>query len=250
MRFISRYESPLGRLTLASDGDALTGLWFAGQKYDAEGLSEDAQEAELPVFTETKGWLDAYFDGRKPQQLPPIRWYGSEFQIAVWNLLLEIPYGQTVTYAELASRLIAQGRSACAQAVGGAVGRNPISILVPCHRVLGAGKKLTGYAGGLERKQWLLTHEGILQSEPSQPWFVYLLECADGTLYTGCTPYLDRRIQAHNAGRGAKYTRARRPVRLVYHESLPSRSAALRREAELKSFTRAEKLRIIQLDGR
>ncbi len=90
MRFISRYESPLGRLTLASDGDALTGLWFAGQKYDAAGLSEDAQEAELPVFTETKAWLDAYFDGRKPQQLPPIRWYGSEFQTEVWDLLLEI----------------------------------------------------------------------------------------------------------------------------------------------------------------
>lgn len=250
MRFKSCYDSPLGTLTLASDGEALTGLWFADQKHYAAGLSEDAEAKDLPVFSETKVWLDAYFEDKKQKPLPLIRLCGSEFQKAVWALLAEIPYGQTVTYGKLASRLIAQGRPACAQAVGGAVGRNPISIIVPCHRVLGAGKKLTGYACGLERKQWLLTHEGILQSEPLQPWFVYLLECADGTLYTGCTPDLDRRIQAHNAGRGAKYTRARLPVRLVYHETLPSRSAALRREAEIKSLSRAEKLRIIQFDGR
>lgn len=250
MRYKSEYDSPLGTLTLASNGEALTGLWFADQKHYAAGLSENAEEAELPVFSESKAWLDAYFDGNNQKPLPSIRFYGSEFQKTVWTLLLEIPYGQTVTYGELASRLKAQGRRACAQAVGGAVSRNPISIIVPCHRVLSAGNQLTGYDGGLERKQWLLSHEGAVQAEPLRPWFVYLVECADGTLYTGCTPDLERRIAAHNAGRGAKYTRARLPVRLVYYEALQNRSAALRREAKIKSLPRAGKLRIIQFDGR
>ena len=245
MRFKSNYDLPLGNLTLASDGEALTGLWFADQKYFGAGQLDDAEEAELPVFAETRRWLDEYFAGRVPERLPALRLDGTAFQKAVWALLLEIPYGETVTYGALSARLTEQGIPASAQAVGGAVGRNPISILVPCHRVVGTGMKLTGYAGGLDRKRWLLTHEGVLRSEPSRPWYVYLLECSDGTLYTGCTPDLDRRISAHNAGRGAKYTRARRPVLLVYHEALPNRSAALRREAEIKSLTRAEKRLLI-----
>lgn len=157
-------DSPLGKLTLASDGEALTGLWFEGQKHFAAGLSDAAEERPLPVFAETARWLELYFAGDAPDFTPPLRPSGTPFQREVWALLRQIPYGGTATYGELAARIgEVRGLSRfSARAVGGAVGRNPISLLIPCHRVLGADGSLTGYAGGTERKAALLRLEGVL----------------------------------------------------------------------------------------
>ncbi len=154
-------ESPLGKLIMAAEENRLKGLWFDRQKYFDTSILEEAEEKEAPVFEQTREWLDVYFSGRIPGDLPEFSLSGSAFQLEVWNLLLKIPYGRTVTYGELAKEL-ARVRglpSMSAQAVGGAVGRNPISILIPCHRVLGSGGKLTGYAGGLEKKKALLELE-------------------------------------------------------------------------------------------
>ena len=160
MDFIQYYGSPLGRILLASDGETLTGLWFEGQKHFGSTLSGDETERALPVFDEAVRWLDAYFSGGDPGRLPPLAPRGTDFQRAVWALLTEIPYGRTVTYGELAAALEERtGRPASPRAVGGAVGRNPISILIPCHRVVGADGSLTGYAGGLKRKKALLSLE-------------------------------------------------------------------------------------------
>ena len=161
MDYLFRLPSPLGGITLASDGEALTGLWFDGQRFYADTLASPCREEALPVFHETERWLSCYFSGREPDFTPPLRLRGTPFRLAVWELLLRIPYGQTQTYGQLARTLAKeQGISAMsAQAVGGAVGRNPISIIVPCHRVLGAGGQLTGYAGGLDKKQLLLALE-------------------------------------------------------------------------------------------
>ena len=159
MQYVSHYQSPLGRLLLASDGESLTGLWFEGQKYFARSLDGAQIPKELPLFQSAAEWLDVYFSGREPDFTPPLRPAGTAFQREVWQLLQAIPYGQTATYGALAKEL---GRPALsARAVGGAVGRNPISILIPCHRVVGADGSLTGYAGGLERKIRLLELEGI-----------------------------------------------------------------------------------------
>ena len=155
MQYIHHYASPLGPITAASDGEALTGLWFDGQKYFAAGLGEH-EERELPIFSEVDRWLDAYFSGRDPGFTPQLRPRGTAFRRAVWDLLLTIPFGGTVTYGQLAARLPG-GTSA--RAVGGAVGHNPISLIVPCHRVVGADGSLTGYAGGVERKRRLLEME-------------------------------------------------------------------------------------------
>lgn len=162
MIYTKEYQSPLGAILLAADGEGLTGLWFRGQKYFAAGLAEDRRAGESPALTEAGRWLDSYFKGQRPGFLPPLHPAGSQFQRAVWDLLLDIPYGSTTTYGELAAKLAVQmGRPrVSAQAVGGAVGRNRISILVPCHRVVGAGGSLTGYAGGVERKLALLKLEG------------------------------------------------------------------------------------------
>ena len=162
MAVTKRYESPLGEILLAADGDGLTGLWFRGQHYFAAGLDDDREAGRLPVLEEACRWLDCYFDGRRPEALPPIHLIGTAFQKTVWELLLEIPYGTTTTYGALAAKLALQmGRPhVSAQAVGGAVGRNRISILVPCHRVVGAGGSLVGYAGGVQRKLKLLELEG------------------------------------------------------------------------------------------
>jgi len=155
MRFTTRLNSPLGPLTLASDGEDLTGLWLEGQKYFAAGLEPEAGEAPgLPVFRETAEWLERYFAGRPLPPLPPLALQGSEFRRSVWEKLLDIPYGQTRSYGELAEALGSSPR-----AVGGAVGHNPISILIPCHRVVGAHGGLTGYAGGVEKKRFLLELE-------------------------------------------------------------------------------------------
>ncbi len=153
--------SPLGTLTLAGDGFALTGLWFSGQKHFPADLPEADRNA-LPVFAQAAQWLELYFSRREPDFLPPLAPRGTEFQRAVWALLREIPWGQTVSYGALARRLAETGPYArvSPRAVGSAVGRNPISILIPCHRVLGADGSLTGYAGGLQRKRQLLALEG------------------------------------------------------------------------------------------
>lgn len=156
-------DSPLGGITLASNGEALTGLWFDGQKHFAAGLSENAEERALPIFEEAECWLHIYFAGAEPDFTPALHPVGTPFQLEVWALLRQIPYGSTVSYGELAARIADRrglGRFS-AQAVGGAVGRNPISLLIPCHRVLGADGGLTGYAGGVEKKAALLRLEGV-----------------------------------------------------------------------------------------
>lgn len=162
MTYLTTLSSPVGPLHLASDGGAVTGLWLEGQKYFAATLTGETREApELPVFQQTAAWLDAYFAGKPLPALPSLAPKGSPFRQAVWQLLLEIPRGQTATYGALAQALRERGVSAAPQAVGGAVGHNPISILIPCHRVVGAGGSLTGYAGGLAAKRYLLELEGV-----------------------------------------------------------------------------------------
>lgn len=163
MDYVQHYDSPLGGITLASDGEYLTGLWFDGQKYFASTLCKEKEEADLPVFRETKKWLDAYFSGKKPDFTPRVLLRTTAFRKVVWDILLTIPYGQTMTYGEIAARVAEQKGLAhmSAQAVGGAVAHNPISLIVPCHRVVGADGSLTGYAGGTDKKAWLLKMEGI-----------------------------------------------------------------------------------------
>ena len=158
MQYTCRYESPLGGILLACDEVGLTGLWFHGQKYFAYGLDPDHEEKNTAVFEQTKQWLDTYFEGKAPGFTPALHLIGSDFRISVWKLLLEIPYGQVATYGALAGKLAKQTAPA-ARAVGGAVGHNKISIIIPCHRVVGANGSLTGYAGGVERKSALLRLE-------------------------------------------------------------------------------------------
>lgn len=153
MHYTQTISSPLGNILLSADEVGLTGLWFDGGRYYAETLPEEHVERETPILMDTKRWLDVYFTGREPDFTPPLHPVGSPFRQAVWQLLLEIPYGQTTTYGALL------GDGASARAVGGAVGRNPISIIVPCHRVIGADGSLTGYAGGMDRKIRLLALE-------------------------------------------------------------------------------------------
>ena len=156
----------IGDLTLASDGNALTGLWIKDQKHFAEHHADPIFAPELPIFRDVTYWLDQYFEGNfLPADQLPLKPIGTMFQQQVWNILRHLPQKQTLTYGQIAKQL---GTSGAAQAVGAAVGRNPISIIIPCHRVLGAGGKLTGYAGGIQAKTWLLKHEGILQNEELQ----------------------------------------------------------------------------------
>ena len=162
MVYTCHYESQLGGILLAADEIGLTGLWFDGQKYFARELPAERTEKEMPILTETKRWLDIYFTGTEPDFLPLLHPIGSTFRQEVWNLLLQIPYGKTVTYGELA-RQLAEKRGLprmSAQAVGGAVGHNQISVLIPCHRVVGTNGSLTGYAGGIQKKVKLLELEG------------------------------------------------------------------------------------------
>ena len=152
--FFTTYPSPLGELTLTSDGQALTGLWMDTQ---SPSLTEYTRRDDLPIFLQTKHWLGDYFLGNRPDPATlPLSPAGSPFQRKVWDILLTIPYGETATYGAIAKML---SPTMSAQAVGGAVGRNPISIIIPCHRCLGANGRLTGYAGGLQNKAWLLRHE-------------------------------------------------------------------------------------------
>lgn len=170
MEYTSTYQSPLGEIILTGGGDALTGLWFSGGKVPAQLSGGELEARETPVFARTMRWLDIYFSGREPDFLPELRMAGTPFQRRVWALLRTIPYGETTTYGELAKRLAAELglHRMSARAVGGAMGRNPVSIIVPCHRVVGAGGSLTGYAGGLERKRGLLACEGVI-APPCQP---------------------------------------------------------------------------------
>ena len=161
MTYLTTLASPLGPLSLASDGERILGLWLEGQKDFAAGLeAETGERPDLPVFRQAAAWLDAYFEKRVLPPPPPLAPRGSEFRQRVWTLLLEIPFGETTTYGALTTRLKAAGVPASPQAVGGAVGHNPISILIPCHRVVGANGSLTGYAGGVEKKRFLLELEG------------------------------------------------------------------------------------------
>lgn len=161
MHYTTFYESPIGRMLLAADGTGLTGLWFEGQKYFARCLDRESEEKELPVFAEAKRWLDIYFSGKEPDFTPPLHFIGTDFQKEVWEILCAIPYGQTMTYGAITDQLAKKrGLSRMsAQAVGGAVGHNNLSIIVPCHRVVGSDGSLTGYAGGIERKTFLLNLE-------------------------------------------------------------------------------------------
>lgn len=164
MFYTYRYKLPLGDLLLASEGDRLVGLWFEGQKYFADTIKGlETLEEFRPIFGRTVEWLDIYFSGRDPGFTPNLLIKTTEFRKAVWEILLTIPYGETMTYGEIAGRLAKeQGMTRMSpQAVGGAVGHNPISLIIPCHRVIGTDGSLTGYAGGLEKKLWLLEHEGI-----------------------------------------------------------------------------------------
>lgn len=169
MYFKSTYPSPLGTLTLACDGDRLVGLWLDGQKYYGGAISGEMTENNvMPVFEATKKWLDAYFAGKRPAIAGlPLRPIGGEFRQIIWGILCEIPYGEVTTYGDIAKKLAAKtGRgSMSSQAVGGAVGHNPISIIIPCHRVVGSNGSLTGYAGGMQAKVALLELEGADMSK-------------------------------------------------------------------------------------
>lgn len=161
MTFTQHYDSPLGIVLLAADEIGLTGLWFDGQKYFAGSLPAEHTEQETSILAEAKRWLDIYFAGSQPDFCPPLHPTGSAFRQRVWELLLQIPYGQTTTYGEIARQLAKKQGMArvSAQAVGGAVGHNEISVIIPCHRVVGTNGSLTGYAGGMDRKVKLLELE-------------------------------------------------------------------------------------------
>lgn len=161
MIYTSKYTSPLGGILLAADEVGLRGLWFVGQKYFARDLPDERTERETPALSEAKRWLDLYFGGQEPDFLPPLHPVGMPFRQAVWEILLRIPYGKTVTYGEISKQLAEKMglERMSAQAVGGAVGHNKISIIIPCHRVVGSNGSLTGYAGGINRKIKLLELE-------------------------------------------------------------------------------------------
>ena len=163
MEYICKIKSPIGMLTVSSDGKNISGLWIKGQKYFLKTLGENVQEENLPIFEKVQKWLDIYFSGKEPDFTLPLMPKGTLFQKSIWNNLCKIPYGKTTTYGELAKQfeLENKGKQMSARPVGGAVGRNPISILIPCHRVIGKNNSLTGYAGGIDVKIKLLQLEGI-----------------------------------------------------------------------------------------
>lgn len=163
MQYIHRLSSPIGSLTLASDGEAITGLWMEGQKYYGHTLDKSHRERHIPIFDRAVAWLEAYFGGEAPACTIPMAPRGSPFRQSVWKRLSAIPYGTVTTYGAIAKTMAAELglTSMSAQAVGGAVGHNQISILIPCHRVVGADGSLTGFAGGVEKKKWLLTLEKV-----------------------------------------------------------------------------------------
>ncbi len=159
--FTCKYHSPLGEITLACRDDRLTGLWFDGQKHYGSTLTGRTEEADVPVLRLAVRWLDEYFSGHEPQFVPPLSLVGTPFSRLVWRRLMDIPCGTTLTYKELTLRMAACGEcgAGAVRAVAAAIGRNPVSLIVPCHRVIGSGGSLTGYAGGVWRKEWLLQAE-------------------------------------------------------------------------------------------
>ena len=168
---VMRYKSPFGTLVLTADDEGLTGLWFEGSKHIPKTVREAEQNSTSPFFLEATKWLDIYFSGKVPDFTPTLHATGSPFRQRVWDVLMKIPYGETITYGDIAA-LIAKERGVSrmsAQAVGGAVGHNPISIIVPCHRVIGAHGNLTGYGNGVEKKVMLLKLEHVDTSQMSLP---------------------------------------------------------------------------------
>lgn len=164
MMWQKQFDTPLGSMTAASDGSAITGLWFDDQEYFGSTLPAATPTGECPVFDQLATWLAAYFDGAQPSVTFPARPDGTPLRRQVWQVLRTIPYGEVWTYGEIADRVSMRiGHNPGARAVGGAVGHNPISLVIPCHRVVGKNGDLTGYAGGLKRKQWLLELEGPLK---------------------------------------------------------------------------------------
>ncbi len=171
MHYTTTYNSPIGEITLASNGQKLTGVWFGGQRFFADNLPERHEEKELPVLTQTKQWLDIYFTGKEPDFTPPVAMEGiSPFRKRVWEIMQTIPYGKTMTYGQIARQIEQEtGKRVSAQAVGGAVGHNSIGIVIPCHRVVGTNGSLTGYAGGLDKKIALLQLEGVDMTKLTRP---------------------------------------------------------------------------------
>ena len=163
MTYIMHYRSPLGEILLAADESGLTGLWFEEQKYFAQNLPLEVTKQKTPVLEKARQWLDIYFNGKEPDFTPPLNPVGSDFRLAVWDALLHIPYGKTTTYGSIAKKLSDERgfSKMSAQAVGNAVGHNSISLIIPCHRVVGSNGKLVGYAGGVDLKEKLLEMEGI-----------------------------------------------------------------------------------------
>ncbi len=163
MQYTDHYKSPLGNILLAADDYGLTGVWFEGQKHFGLYLDKNAEPEAFPLFADVKKWLDIYFSGKNPGFQLPLHFTGTPFQNKVWQILCSIPYGRTATYGGIAKQLAPESPSGrmSAQAVGGAVGRNPISVIVPCHRVVGANGSLTGYAGGVSKKIALMKLENI-----------------------------------------------------------------------------------------
>ncbi|MFP3042676.1 methylated-DNA--[protein]-cysteine S-methyltransferase [Treponema primitia] len=163
MEYVCKIKSPVGMLTVSSDGENILGLWIEGQKYFAHTLDKDSVEKNMPVFEGVRKWLDCYFAEKEPDFMPPLLPKGSPFQKSIWNILCKIPYGQTITYGEIAKQYGVQSKEkpTSPRAVGGAVGHNQISIIIPCHRVVGANGNLTGYAGGINKKIQLLQLEGL-----------------------------------------------------------------------------------------
>lgn len=161
--YLYKYDSPIGRLDVLSDGENITGLWIRNMKYDVDTEIIEVGAGEIPVLKKTGEWLDYYFSGKKPTFLPPLKPEGTQFRQTIWKMLLEIPYGEVVTYGDIAKKIaLKTGKAKMApRPVGGAVGKNPISIIIPCHRVVGAGGNLTGYGGGLDIKVRLLQLEGL-----------------------------------------------------------------------------------------
>lgn len=163
MQYANTFPSPVGQILLTCDDIGLTGLFLEGGKSYAAALAFAQEEKEHPIFADTKRWLTVYFSGKEPDFMPPVHITGSAFRMEVWHVLSRIPYGKTTTYGEIA-RTIARKKGLAKmspQAVGNAVGHNPISILIPCHRVVGTNGSLTGYAAGIDRKVQLLTLEGV-----------------------------------------------------------------------------------------
>ena len=161
MEYIWHYDSPLGGMTMVSDGQALAALQFDCPGPSGDGPDGRQEKCRLPVFDDTCRWLDIYFSGGVPDFTPELALHGTSFRLAVWEILRSIPYGRTLSYGEIAARLATPRMSA--QAVGGAVGHNPVAIIVPCHRVIGADGSLTGYAAGLDTKRRLLQLEQIIK---------------------------------------------------------------------------------------